>query len=128
MRKAPGPMCQKLARFFHLDHAMALQGDQGAVDRGDGLTGFPGQVRQGQAGAGGQMAEHVQPPVQRLDGVLVGLVVESLRPAARVSVPWGLPVCTDEKAQGVESGFEKYHLCHKMKNLFEKIAMRGMGA
>jgi hypothetical protein len=39
----------------------------------------------------------------------------------------GASCLPDEKAQRFDLALE-YHLCNKMKNLFEKIAMRGMGA
>ena len=42
--KGPGADVPDLPRFFDLDHAMALQGDQRTKDCGDGLPGFISQL------------------------------------------------------------------------------------
>jgi hypothetical protein len=72
----------KLARFLDLDHAVALQGHQRAVDRGHRLTAFGGKVRQRKARMLREDLQKAQGAVQRLDGVLVGLVGKGFRAPA----------------------------------------------
>ena len=73
----------KLTGVFQLDHATGRQRDQRTADGGDGLTGFPGRIGQRQAGIGEDL-QQAQGAVQRLNGVLLGLVVEGLRAAPGV--------------------------------------------
>jgi hypothetical protein len=100
--ESPGADVPELAGFLDLDHAVALQRDQRAEDGGDRLAGVFGDFRQGAAGVGGDMGQNLQPPVQRLHGVLVGLVVEGLRAGRGVSLHHLICLLGREKAQAID--------------------------
>ena len=73
----------KLARFLHLDHSVRLQGLKRTEGGGDSLPRLFRQLRKRLAGALGKMLQQEKRPVQGLDSVLVGLVVEGFRPTTR---------------------------------------------
>jgi hypothetical protein len=73
----------KLAGFFKLDHPVRLQGLKRAEGGGNCLTCLFRQYGKRLAGTLDKMFKQVKRPVQSLDGVLAGLVVEGLRSATR---------------------------------------------
>ena len=68
--------------LLQLDDAMGLHGHQHAIDRGRGFLERLGQPRQCGPFQSRQFGQHDQGAVQRLDGVLFGLVVEGAGTAA----------------------------------------------
>ena len=71
-----------LVHRVEIDDAAPFQRDEDAVDRGRRLVERPGEVRQRQPLMRAQIVQHRHRPVERLDGVLAGLVGPVARPAA----------------------------------------------
>jgi hypothetical protein len=114
-----------LRGVFGFHHAMRLQGDEGAEDGGDGLTGGFGEFRKCEARMGGEQGKEAKRAVERLNGILIGLVVEGLWAASRFC-RHRQASGSGEKAQRPDfvGGWEDFKV---MKNVFEKIVWWGCG-